>query len=127
LVANAALETERQPVEADTLCLANGFFGRRMRRQKKVLFLSPRNRKLNLKREIGKMWLHSRGESNTSIGKMSRTNILRAQKHRGGSSTTELALRDARNVARVSFILLASLKILEAGTGDSPNPRSDDD
>jgi hypothetical protein len=30
---------------------------------------------------------------------------------KGGSPTIELALRDARNVARVNFILLGSLKI----------------
>jgi hypothetical protein len=54
-VADAILETEHQPIEADTLCLANGFFGRRMSKQRKVLFLSPRNRKLNLKIENGQM------------------------------------------------------------------------
>jgi hypothetical protein len=37
-----------------------------MSRQRKVLFLSPRNRKLDVKRENGQMLLDSWGEGNTS-------------------------------------------------------------
>jgi hypothetical protein len=55
---------------------------------------------------------------------MTRTNILRAQKQRGGSPTTELALRDAGNVARVNFILLASLKITAGPTLKDLDPDS---
>jgi hypothetical protein len=92
-------------------------------RQRKVLFLSPRNRKLNLKRENGQMLLDSWVKA-THLRKMTRTNILQAQKWRGGSPTTEVALHDARNVARLNFILLASLKITAGPTLKDLDPAS---
>jgi hypothetical protein len=50
----------------------------------------------------GWMWLDSRAEGS----------ILRAQKQRYGSPTTELVLlRSARNAARVNFLLLISIKV----------------
>jgi hypothetical protein len=47
----------------------------------------------------------------TCPGKMTQTNISRAQKQRDGSPTTVLALRDPPNMARKSFLLLISLEI----------------
>jgi hypothetical protein len=44
-------------------------------------------------------------EKKKKKGEMTRTNILRAQKQRGGSPTAELALRKAGNVARVNFYI----------------------
>jgi hypothetical protein len=91
--------------------------------QRKVLFLSPRNSKLNLNRKNGQMLLDSWVKA-TRLGKMTRTNILRAQKWRGGSPTTELALHDPRNMARLNFVLLASLKITAGPTLKDLDPAS---